>query len=265
MNKLIVAIIQARMGSSRLPNKVMKLIKGRPMLSYMIERLGFSKKINKIVIATSTSEKDDPIVDFCINENVLHYRGSEDDVLDRFYKTAKEFKAEIILRFTADCPLVDPVIIDELISLFINEGNMDHMNTGHSFPEGADAEILSFSTLEKAWKDATLKTEREHVTTHIWSNPEKFNTKPFQYSRNLSKYRYTVDEEQDFKVVESIFNSLYKKNEIFFLEDIIEYLDSNPDVFKLNEGIIRNEGLFKSIEEEGATKILEEYKKMRDD
>lgn len=252
------------MGSTRLPGKVMLKVMGRPMLSYMIKRLSFCKSINKIVIATTNSEQDKPIVQYCIENNILHYEGSEDDVLDRFYQTAKKFKAEKIIRLTGDCPLIDPEVIDELVGRFIKEGDIDHMNTGVTYPEGADAEIVSFSALEDAWKNAILGTEREHVTAHIWANPDKFKTKSMQNSRDLSKYRYTIDEPSDFEVVKAIFLALYKENEIFLTETIIKYLDSHPEVFNLNQGIIRNEGLLKSIEkEEEAGGILDEYKKMR--
>ncbi len=235
------------------------------MLSYLVERVNFSKRINKVVIATSTSKQDDPLIEFCNKNKILYYRGSEDDVLDRFYKTALDFKAEIIIRLTGDCPLVDPIEIDKLISIFIAKGNMDYMNTGHTYPEGADAEILSFSALERAWKNAKLKTEREHVTTFIWSRPEEFKTKSLQHHRDLSKYRFTVDEPQDFEVVKSIFLALYKENEIFHLDAIINYLDSHPDVFQINEGIIRNEGFLKSIEKEKNAKFLyKKYKEMRE-
>lgn len=261
---MIVAIIQARMGSTRLPGKVMLKVMGRSMLSFMIERLRFCKSIDKIVIATTTSEQDWPIVQYCIENNISYYQGSENDVLDRFYQTAKEYNAENIIRLTGDCPLIDPEVIDELVARFIKEGDLDHMNTGATYPEGVDAEVVSFSALEDAWKNATLSTEREHVTAHIWANPDKFKTKPMQYTRDLSKYRYTVDEPSDFEVVKSIFLALYEENEIFLTETIIEYLDSHPEVFQLNQGIIRNEGLMKSIEkEEGAGVILDDYKKMR--
>lgn len=264
MCKLNIVIIQARMGSTRLPGKVLKKIMGKPMVSYMIERLSFCNSFDKTVIATTILQKDEPIVQYCLKNKILHYKGSENDVLDRYYQTAKEFNADNIIRLTGDCPLIDPEVIDKLVSQFIKEGNLDYMNTGVTYPEGAGAEIVSFSALEKAWKNARLDTEREHVTVHIWSNPKDFKTKSLQHSRDLSKYRFTVDEPQDFEVAKLILLALYKENVIFHLKDIIEYLDSHPEVFQLNQGIIRNEGLFKSVEKEKeAGFILEEYKKMR--
>ncbi len=266
MSKKIVAIIQARIGSTRLPGKVLREIMGRPMLSFMLERLSFCDLIDEIVIATTTSERDKPIVEFCLKNNISYYRGSENDVLDRFYNTAVESGANIILRLTADCPLIDPRIIDKIISQFTKNSNLDYMNTAPTYPEGVDAEIFTFFALEKAWNNAKLNTEREHVTAHIWSNPKEFNFTSLQYSRDLSKYRFTVDEPEDFEVVKSIFVALYKEKGIFHLENIIDYLDSHPDVFKLNQNIKRNEGLYKSIEKEPqANLILDEYKKTHKD
>lgn len=260
---MIAAIIQARMGSSRLPGKVLKEIKGKPVIHYLIERLSYSENIDKIAIATTDSEKDDPIVQFCIDNNVVYYRGNEDDVLDRFYQAAKTINADIIIRLTGDCPLIDPQIIDNLINIFKEEEN-DHMSLGSSYPEGLDVEILMFSALEDAWKNAKLKTEREHVTVYLWSNPDKFNSKSIEYTKDLSNYRVTIDEPEDFIVVEQIINALYKENELFHMQEIIEFLDSHPEIFQINQGIIRNEGLIKSVEEEeGAGHILEKYKEIR--
>lgn len=261
---MIVAIIQARMGSSRLPGKVLKRIMGKPVIYYILERLKYSKKIDKIVIATTDSHNDDPIAQFCIDNNVAYYRGSEDDVLDRYYQAAKKFNADIIIRLTGDCPLIDPQIIDKLIELF-KENDNDHMSLGSTYPEGLDAEALNFSALENAWKHAKLKTEREHVTVYLWSNPDKFKSKPIEYTENLSKYRVTIDEPEDFEVVKNIISDLYKENELFHMQEIIDFLDSHPEIFQINQGIIRNEGLIKSIEEEkGAGYILDKYKEIRE-
>ncbi len=261
---MIVAIIQARMGSTRLPGKVLKKVLGKPMLMYMIERLRFSNQIENVVIATSTSEKDDEIADFCINNDISYYRGNESDVLDRVYKTAKKFNADPVLRLTGDCPLIDPEIVDNLILQFTESGKYDYMNTGSSYAEGLDVEILDFSVLEEAWRNAKLKTEREHVTPYIWSNPEKFKVKTIEYKNDLSKYRFTIDEVKDFMVVKEIFKALYNKNSIFHIDEIIEFLDSHPDIFQINQDVIRNEGLLQSVEEEKeAKRIFDKYKKMR--
>jgi len=260
---MIVAIIQARMGSSRLPGKVMKEIRGKPVISYLIERLRYCNTIDRIVIASTISKLDDPIVQFCIENKILHYRGSEDDVLDRFYQASLVYKATHIVRLTADCPLIDPNLIDFLISSFFKT-KLDHMSLGPTYPEGLDAEIFNFTSLEKSWKNAKLKTEREHVTTHIWSNPTQFKCKILRHSSDYSKYRVTIDEPADFDVVKAIIGALYKKNKVFHLEEIVQYLDSHPEVFHLNKDIIRNEGLFKSIgKEKEARKILKEYEKIR--
>ena len=261
---MIIAIIQARMGSIRLPGKVMKMIKGKPVIHYLIERLNYSKTIDKKIIATSNSEVDDPIAQFCLNNKISFFRGSEDDVLDRFYQTAKHFNGDIIVRLTGDCPLIDPEIVDYVVNKFLNE-DYDHLSLGSSYPEGLDVEVFKFSALEDAWNNAKLKIEREHVTVYLWSNPDKFINEIIENSKDLSKYRVTIDEPEDFEVVKWIINNLYKEKDIFHMKEIIEYLDSHPEVFQLNQGIIRNEGLMKSVEEEEESgHILDMYKKLRE-
>lgn len=248
---MFTAIIQARMTSTRLPGKVLKEVLGRPLLSYQIERLRRVKEIEQIVLATTTNQEDDPIVALCEKEGVLLYRGSEDDVLDRYYKAATQYNADPILRVTADCPLLDVDVFRLTIETF-QSGKFDYVQTGQSFAEGLDCEIVSYSALNRAAQEAKLKSEREHVTLYIRKHPELFCIKILENTTDDSKYRITIDEPQDFKVVRAIIESLYPTNTFFDIGHIKKFLDSHPEIFSLNSSIIRNEGLLKSLQADSA-------------
>ena len=247
--KNIGAIIQARMGSSRFPGKVMKTIIGKPMLWHQINRLRKSELIEKIIIATTNKIQDRTIVDFAKENNILYFAGSEEDVLDRFYYTAKKFKVETIVRITADCPLIDPSLVDMIINFYIdNKNQYDIVHNGATYPVGIlETEVFSFNILKKTWKNAELSSEREHVTSYIWKNPEMFRQATVENSKDLSHLRLVVDYEKDFKLIKTIFQNLYKEDDMFHLEDIVKFLNQNPELIILNNNIIRNEGYLKSI------------------
>jgi len=246
----VTAIIQARMTSTRLPGKVMKEVLGRPLLSYQIERLRFSKRIDDIIIATTTNKEDDPIVKFASKEGLKSYRGSEDDVLDRYYQTAKKYGVENILRLTGDCPLLDPIICDHSIDTYISGGGK-FVHTGPTFAEGVDCEIFHYKYLKDAWKNAKKKSEREHCTLYFHNHPEKFDKVTLVKDTDDSRYRYAVDNPEDFLVVKAIVEHFYKDgNPNFSTDDIKRFLDANNDIFRLNVNIIRNEGLKKSLRED---------------
>ena len=247
---MIAAIIQARMTSTRLPGKVLMEVMGKPLIGYLVERLQYCRHLDKIILATTLNTEDDPIVDFAVRENILFYRGSEHDVLDRYYRTAKEFNIDHIMRITSDCPLIDPTICDLVVDTYIQE-NADFVHTGPTFAEGLDCEIFSFKVLEKAWNEAEMKSEREHVTLYLHNHPEIFKKISLVNDTDDSRYRFTVDEWEDFLVVKAIFETLYRKNtKPFSSDEIKHFLDSNPSVFKLNAHIIRNEGLVVSLKED---------------
>lgn len=242
---MIAAIIQARLSSSRLPGKVLKPMNGRPMLSWMIERVKAAKKIEQIIIVTSVEASDDSIVEFCERENMPCSRGSLNDVLDRYYQAAKKFKVDTIVRLTGDCPLIDPKVIDILVDVYKNEKYDYVANTlqPHStFPDGQDVEIFSFTNLERAWKEAKKPSDREHVTFYFWNNPDIFAIHNYQQDSNWSKYRLTVDYPEDFKIVENIVEYLYPKNNLFTMQEIISYLNENEGIKKLNAEINPNAG-----------------------
>ena len=249
----VTAIIQARMTSTRLPGKVLMEVMGRPLLSYQIERLRFSKRIDEIIIATTTNKEDDRIAKLAHKEGIKFYRGSEDDVLDRYYQAAKKYGAEHIMRLTGDCPLIDPVICDLVIDSYLKSG-VDFVHTGPTFAEGLDCEVFSFECLKLAWHGAKLRSEREHCTMYFHNHPEKITKTTIENSTDDSKYRFTVDEPEDVLVVKAIFESLYQNREGHFgSSEIKGLLDFNPDIFNLNKGIMRNEGLAKSLKEDNGS------------
>ena len=244
------AIIQARMSSSRLHGKIMMEVLGKPLIGYMIERLQLCKKVEKIIIATSTDESNDNLCEYLRGENIDIFRGSEDDVLDRFMKAAIEYKIDPIIRMTADCPLIDPKICDQVVEEYFNSG-VDFVHTGSTFAEGLDCEIFSFSSLEKSWYDSNLESEREHLTLYMHNHPELFTKKTLVNEIDDSGFRFTVDEEVDFLVVKTIIENLYNKgNKMFNTEDIKRFLNTHPEIFKINANIIRNEGLLISLAKE---------------
>jgi len=250
MKSKVTAIIQARMTSTRLPGKVLMEVMGRPLLSYQIERLRFSKRIDEIIIATTTNKEDDPISEVAQKEKLNFYRGSENNVLDRYYQAAKKYNATHIMRLTADCPLIAPDICDSIADAYFENG-VDYIRTGETFAEGLDCEIVGFKALTKAWLEAESKSEREHVTLYIRNHPELFKTMVKENETDDSRYRITVDEEEDFLVVRTILENLYKGNDSYFtVREIKSYLDSHLEVYKLNSDIIRNEGLLKSLSED---------------
>ncbi|KKK92185.1 hypothetical protein LCGC14_2705460 [marine sediment metagenome] len=252
MNKLILAvIIQARMGSTRLPNKVLSDIIGKPMLWHLVNRLQYSKLNPEIIIATTISERDRKIIALADKLNLKSYAGSIEDVLDRYYQTALKFNAEIIVRITADCPLMDPEVFDKVVKSFL-EGDSNYTSNTHppTFPDGLDVEVFSFKTLMKTWKEAQLSSEREHVTPYMWNHPDIFKLDNVYNNEDLHELRWTVDEEKDLVFVKEIFKNLYPKKKIFLMNDIIELLREKPELIEINNKIPMNEGYLKSLQKD---------------
>jgi spore coat polysaccharide biosynthesis protein SpsF len=252
---MIIAIVQARMGSSRLPDKVMKEVLGKPLIDYLLERVSAADKVDKIILATTTKPEDDCLAKHVTSLGYDVFRGSEDDVLSRYYHAFYEFKDEVemsnaIVRITGDCPLIDSYLIDDVIKVY-QEKSMDYVALSPDFIEGLDVEIFSEKLLTKAFKEAKRPSEREHVALFFHNNKELFNMSRVENSSDDSSYRITVDEEQDFVVVKCIIEYFSKNDLVMNIKNIKDYLDNNPSIYNLNADIIRNEGLQISLEKEG--------------
>lgn len=246
---MILAIVQARSSSSRLPGKVLKPILGRPMILHELDRLRRSKCIDKIVLATSKEESDDVLAEVVAASGFEVYRGNLDDVLDRYYQCAIMHQPGHVVRITGDCPVIDWRIVDEVIEKHLADGN-DYTVTTERFPDGLDTEVVRFSALEKAWKDARMQSEREHVTPYIRNHAELFNLGRIDCDQDLTGMRWTVDEPQDFELVRQMFERLYPSNADFSMQDILQLLAEKPEMTSINQGILRNEGFLKSLRED---------------
>lgn len=242
-----VAIIQARTESTRLPNKVMMKLEGKPMLEHVIRRVRAAKLVDRVIVATTSKDTDDVIASLCTDVGVCCYRGSENDVLDRYYQAALIYKADNIIRITADCPLIDPSIIDSIVCEH-KKGNYDYTSNTleETFPDGLDTEVFKFSVLEEAWSKASLLSEREHVTPYIKFKGH-FRRKSITIEPSLGEMRWTVDTDRDYEFVLRVYNDLYDESSVFCTEDVIRWIGNHPEVSNINSGIIRNEGYIKSI------------------
>jgi spore coat polysaccharide biosynthesis protein SpsF len=244
----IIGILQARCSSTRLPGKVLRTIMGKPMLLHQIERLERSKRISKIVVATSNATDDDPIASLCLDHKIECYRGDLNDVLDRFYQAAVKYNALHIARLTGDCPLTDPAVIDHVIEAY-NEAGVDYASNAlePSYPDGLDVEVFNIATLKQAWEKAQLSSEREHVTPYIHKHPDRFKLLPVRHTEDLSALRWTVDNPEDFAFVSRVYDALYFQNPKFNTADILHLIRTTPDLTNVNSHLVRNEGYQRSI------------------
>jgi len=234
----IAAIIQARITSTRLPGKVLMDIEGRPMLWYVINRLKYSKKLNDIILAIPNTKENDILEKFAEDNKIKYFRGSEEDVLSRYYGTAKKFKCDVIVRITADCPLIDPEIVDLIIEKHLNSNTNYTSNTlKRTFPRGLDTEVFNFEILEKVYKKAKNNSEREHVTLYIGNRPEIFRLASIKNRKNFSHMRWAVDEIKDLEFVQEVYKRLYKKGEIFLMKDIINLSKKHPKLMEINKNV----------------------------
>lgn len=236
---MIVAIVQARMGSTRLPGKVLLPIDGRPMFSYQIERLRRARSLQQLVIATTDLAADQPIVDFAAAEGVACVRGSEQDVLSRYRLAAREFAATTVVRVTSDCPLLDPELIDAAIDAYREGGAYDYVSNmmQPSWPYGMAVEVFSATALEEAFNEATDPAEREHVTPFIYWRPERYRLRSLTRQPDLSAHRWTVDTPEDFQVVRLILQTLYPRRPTFSMSDVLALLEQHPDWVRINANV----------------------------
>ncbi|USK69968.1 glycosyltransferase family protein [Peribacillus asahii] len=235
----IIGIIQARMGSTRLPGKVLKRVNGIPLLQYQIERMKKSNLINGLVIATTEQDLEEPILELCEKMNISAFRGSEKDVLDRYCGAAQKYNADVIVRMTSDCPIIDPNIIDQVIQYYLDHSYDYVSNTQiRTFPRGMDTEVFSRKLLEKAQMNAQKEYEREHVTPYFYMNPDKYSIGQFvNRGQDVSHYRLTVDTEEDLKLISILLKELYPKNQFFDLEMILDKLRKEPHLAEINKHI----------------------------
>lgn len=247
-----VVIIQARMGSSRLPGKVLMPLGGKPSVQHVIERARLIRGVDEVVLATSVSACDDPLVAFCQSFGVPVMRGSEDDVLDRYYQAAKAAQADVVMRITGDCPLLDPDESSKVLELFLSSEADYVSNTNPPMlPDGLDTEAFRFKTLETAWKMATKKSEREHVTLYIFTRPEQFRVESVKQEVDVSGSRWTLDEDRDYRMLSAVYAELTLRKQFGTLQEVLAVLRDHPWIAQLNGSIARNEGLKKSLREDG--------------
>lgn len=236
-----VAIIQARMSSTRLPGKVLKEIEGYSLLKMQIERLKLNNNLDEIVVATTDNPSDQVIIDFCKRESISFYVGSEEDVLSRYYYAAIHYDADVVIRMTADCPIIDSNVVNKVLDFFINNHEKyDYVSNGliQSYPRGMDTEVFSFRILEEAFYNAHQSYEREHVTAYIYDETNGYKLKNIPYDKDYSNYRLTVDTPEDLELVTNLLEIIIPSKGIYFtLEDIVEILDENPELVKINSKI----------------------------
>ena len=244
-----LVIIQARCGSTRLPDKVLKLIQGKTCLELMLNRVSKSKIIDEIIVATTINKEDMKIVNLVSNLGYRVFVGSSNDVLDRYYQCAKLIKPEYVIRLTSDCPLFDYRVLDEAISEL--KPDTDYLTElSETFPDGQDIEIMKYSVLEETWENADMASEREHVTLYIRNHKEKYKIQDFVCKiGNLNKERWTLDEPKDFELISNVYNHFLPNND-FTMKEVYDYLQSHQEVHAINNMINRNEGLAKSIRED---------------
>lgn len=246
-----LAIIQARSGSTRLPGKVLKDICGKSQLQWVIDRVARSRHVDEVMVATTDQPADVSIIDLCKSFDVPCYAGSQDDVLDRFYQAAKPLNPDYVIRVTADCPCFDPQLLDEAIEELDDASDYLGM-LSETFPDGLDLEVIRFSALEEAWRAADLASQREHVTQYIVRNPESFALQDFASKiGGHGNERWTVDEPEDLELVKRIYEHFIEGgNPAFGYQDILDFLDSDPQLREINGDFARNEGLAKSLSED---------------
>ena len=236
----IGAIIQARMGSTRLSGKVMKDLEGKTVLEHVIDRVKQSKMIDEIIIATTIKDRDDEIEEEALRCGVKAFKGSEDDVLSRYFYAAKENNLDVVVRITSDCPLIDTKVIDEIIQCYVKNEYDIVSNAGsdlikRTYPRGLDTEVFSLEVLESAFNNAKEIYQREHVTPYIYEKSD--NVYYYRNDVDYSKYRWTLDTDEDFKLISEVYKNLYQGKHDFYLSDIVKLFEIKPELFGINAHI----------------------------
>lgn len=247
----IVTLVQARLGSTRLPGKVLAPIAGRPMIGHVLRRAA-QGAVQDTVLATSAEPGDDALAAAVAAMGFAVRRGSLEDVLDRYYRAARDLHADVVVRVTGDCPLVDPEVLDLCLETFA-AGGYDYVSNAYpapSYPDGLDVEVVSFPALERAWREARKPSEREHVTPYVWNHPELFRLGRRAHATDLSHLRWTVDEERDLAFMREVFARI--DPDAARLRDVLALLEREPELARINSGIGRNEGYRKSLRQDAA-------------
>jgi len=236
----VVAIVQARLGSERLPGKVLRDIAGEPMLVRVVNRTMRAKTLDEVVVATTIESRDDEIANLCELNGWIYSRGSEFDVLDRYYESAQAQHANVVVRITSDCPLIDPGIIDITVRKFMEKGSMDYASNilpARTFPRGLDVEVMTFEALERAWREDTNSTWREHVTPYIYSNSDLFETVGIMNDKDYSHMRWTVDTLEDLAFVRLVYEHF--EHDHFSWHEVISLLDKKPELIDVNKFVLQ--------------------------
>ena len=240
--KMVNAIIEARMGSSRLPGKTMMNIMGLPSIQLLIDRLRRAKRINNIILATTTNSEDDRVEQFCHDYGVVCFRGSSEDVLGRVYYAAQKYGADVVVEVTGDCPLLDPCLLDDCIDLFV-KSDYDYLSNfiEQSYPPGIDVQIFSFAVLERIHREAKEEKYREHVTLYILKNPKLFKMHNVYAPPELyyPDWHLELDEYADYELIKFIYENLYVKNPTFTTLDVVNLLKEHPEWLKINQEVQR--------------------------
>ncbi len=241
-NKKITVMIQARTGSSRLPNKVLEKIENKPMIWHVINRVKQIKSVQQIALITTNENSDKVLLKIAEDEGIIGFAGNTDDVLDRHFQCALNIDADPIIRITGDCPLIDPFLVEDILQFYLTH-NFDYVSNTiiPTYPDGLDTEILSFSTLEKLHRNTKLYSEREHVTLAIPKNSQLFNFFNYKNKEDLSSFRWTVDRDVDLQFVREIYSRLAPRT-IFSMDDVLKIILNEPHLLDINKGISRNEG-----------------------
>lgn len=238
----IVIVIQARRGSTRLPDKVLLPLAGQPLLLRMYDRVATSKLASLAVVATTTNKEDNVIEDLCRTNGIPVYRGDERDLLDRHYQTARTFAADVCVKIPSDCPLIDPRVIDRVLAFYItNRHQYDFVSNLHpaTYPDGQDVEVMSMAALTAAWREAKTPMQREHTTPFIWDQPDRFRIGNVQWEQDRDyslSHRWTIDYFEDYEFINTIYNELHREGApAFGVDDVLELLQRRPDIQDINK------------------------------
>jgi spore coat polysaccharide biosynthesis protein SpsF len=233
----IVAVVQARMGSTRLPNKVLKDLGGASVLDRVLHRLRRSRLIAYIVVATTVEPRDNALVEHCEQNAISVFRGSEEDVLDRYYRAARQTHADVVIRITSDCPLIDPEVTDATIQAFLDQ-QVDYCNNVRvrTYPRGLDTEVMTLKALERAWREAEKQYQREHVTPYIYENPSKFKLHAIENDVDYSHHRWTLDTQEDLVLLQAIYTCFGGRDD-FSWREVLEVVEKDPSLADINRHI----------------------------